>query len=471
MYAEKNTMFLHVKTIDNDGNQLQDLNLTVKGYPFDLISVGWGWVALIKDYDNPNKLYLLAKNTANQTVFSRVLINAANDSPTTFNPDQLIFYKNSSGSPVFGMDAMFNPSNGKLAFGRDRLAVLFAHYNFFGYYPDGTRSDHTGDTLFTVNLEGKDEKLAFGWGASHSLTQNLIYNGDKFVSAALGDAFPLNILFTTEDGSKSNGQADPFTGLFNLLNVEETANLLPDVITGNGGGYSNGRLGNLIQLADGQNYVASYSRRKSWAIFDGQNKTSDINELGLVFFDNKLNFVKDVYLGEGQWVNQVQSCRYGKNIFVSYVISNKRTVLSGNFIDPRLNSDDVQYYLLVDEEGNVISGPLLHEAFSTNLPASDEMKMMADGRCAWTYVDQNYLLNYVFLTPPEQTYTSYNDVLSSQFYNNGDFYLINSYDLKVYKMAQILEEDRTYLNFLDLGMSKLSLISAAIKEKGGRRSY
>lgn len=456
-------MFLHVKTIDNDGKQLQDLNLTVQGYPFDIISIGYGWVALIKDYNAPNKLYLLSMDNNNQTIFQRTLINAKNNTPTTRAEDDLVFYKDSTGTPLFGLNAMFNPNSGKLAFGKGRLAVIFSHYNFFGYNSDGTRSDHTGDTIFTIDLTGKNEKIANSWGASHSLTQNLIYAGSRFMSAALGDAYPLNIMFTTEEGSISNGKKDPFTGLENILDVTSTSSLLADILTGDGLGHSNGRLGNLIQLADGLTYVLSYARRKGSANFNGQTYTSEINELGLLFFDFDLKFLKDVYLGEGQWVNQVQSCRYGKNIFVSYVISNNRLTPNGQFLDPKLNTDDLQYFILLDENGNLLTGPLLLEYFNPILPASDELKMMSDGRCAWTYVDENYILNYIYLTPPEQTPTSYTDVLNSQFYNKGDFYMINSYDMKDYKMGKVKEGSQTYLNLMDLGMSKLSLITTALK--------
>lgn len=454
MYAEKNNMFLHVKTIDINGEQISDLNLTVKGYPFDIISVGSGWVALINDYVNSDKLYLLGMNTNNETVFQRTLINPDSSTPINYTSDQLIFYRDAAGTPVFGMNAMFNPSNGKLALGKNRLAVIFSHYNFFEYYSDGTRSDHTGDTLVTFDLKGENEKLAFSWGSSHSLTQNIIYNGDKFMTTSLGDAYPRNILFTIEDGLNSNGMTDPFTGKTNVLNVLKTSTLLPGIMTG-GSGYSNGRLGNLMQLADGTTFVVSYSRRKG--------SETDINQLGLVFYDENLSLLKDVYLGEGQSVNQVQSCRYGKNIFITYIISNNHYSYNGLYIDPKIHSDDVQYFMLVDDQGNVLTSPSPYQSLSTVLSASDEMKMMSDGRCAWTFVDESYILHYVYLTPPEQTLTSYIDVQNSQFYNNGNFYSINSYDLKQYKIAKVNQDSQTYLNLYDVGLSKLSLISSVMR--------
>ena len=455
-------MMLHVKTIDNNGKELSDFNLTVSGFPFDIISVGWGYVCLIKDYVNGNYLYLLGVDyKTNKTVFQRTLINASPTvPPTNYTSDQLIFFKDSLGTPYFGMNAMFNPSNGKLALGKQRLAVIFAHYNYFGLNADGTRSDHTGDTLITVNLTGKDEKLAFSWGCSHSLTQNLIYNGDKFMSQSLGDAYPQNIYFTIDEGLSSNGVVDPITGRQSFLSSKSSSTLLPDVMPGNGMGYSNGRLGNLIQLADGKTYVVPYARRYSWTMFDTANSSSTINELGLSFYDQTLTLLRDVSLGPGQMINQIQSCRYGQNIFLTYVVSNNHLVMNNQFLDPNIHTDDVQYMMLVDSSGNVLQSPLKWSTNYTILSSSDEIKMMSDGRCAWTYVDSSYLLNYAYLTPPPQTPTSYIDVFNSQFYNNGTFYLINSYDLMQYKSASVDPKNQTYLNFMDLGLSKLSLIAS-----------
>ena len=58
-----------------------------------------------------------------------------------------IFY-DSSGEPLFGIDKMYNPHNGKLAYGLGRLNLVFAHYNNF----DG--GGHTGDTYYSLDKTG-----------------------------------------------------------------------------------------------------------------------------------------------------------------------------------------------------------------------------------------------------------------------------------------------------------------------------
>ena len=172
IYSAKPGNNLFVKLINNDGVQLEEFDLGKTGFPFDIVAIYCGFVTLIEDYPDSNKLYLFAMDTCAKTkVFERVIMNNG-EKPSKFNSDQVIFYSDASGSAVFGMEAMYNPNNGKIALAQDRIAILFAHYNNF----DGANNVHTGDTLITFNMKGADEKLSFSWGASHSLAQFWIPN-------------------------------------------------------------------------------------------------------------------------------------------------------------------------------------------------------------------------------------------------------------------------------------------------------
>lgn len=61
------------------------------------------------------------------------------------------------------MFAMFNPSSGRLSYGRGRIAAIFAHYNHFGLKSDGSRDDHTGDTVITFDSESTQHHLEVDW--------------------------------------------------------------------------------------------------------------------------------------------------------------------------------------------------------------------------------------------------------------------------------------------------------------------
>lgn len=71
---------------------------------------------------------------------------------------------------AFGTTVMYNPHNGRLLYARGKIFGVFAHYNFFGYYEDGRKNVHTGDTSFFLDAEtGTKTGHAFTWDSSHSL--------------------------------------------------------------------------------------------------------------------------------------------------------------------------------------------------------------------------------------------------------------------------------------------------------------
>ena len=63
--------------------------------------------------------------------------------PTT-TKEAIVFY-NQNGQPLFGLNAMYNPNNGKLAYGNKKLNLIFAHYNKF------EDMGHTGDTYYSFD--------------------------------------------------------------------------------------------------------------------------------------------------------------------------------------------------------------------------------------------------------------------------------------------------------------------------------
>lgn len=138
--------------------------------------------------------------------------------------DQIKFHTNDKCDLPFGMAVMYNPHNGRLNYARGRIQAIWAHYNHFGFYSsDGSRNDHTGDTMISLDADtGYNQKIFWAWGASHSLYQNLHYDGNKLYIASLGDAYPMNILFKICD-------IDTHT-------CKSSKTIIPGDIPGNGSG-------------------------------------------------------------------------------------------------------------------------------------------------------------------------------------------------------------------------------------------
>ena len=430
IYANSsNNNSLAVKTIDNDGNQLNEISISKNGYPFDIVAIPCGFVALIMDYTARDTLSLFGWDTcANQKIFERIIMDNGNQ-PNVSNADQIIFYQDNASTPLFGMLAMYDPTSGRLSFGKGRIAAVFAHYNHFGFNADGSRNDHTGDTLLSFDLKGQDVKIAWSWGCSHSLMETMMYNGDRVMLASLGDAYPQNIRFADAEILLSNSDMDLTTGLYNRLDENDNSTLLPDTIPGCGCGKSCGRMGLVSIFNDGGFNTVSYARRSCSASYSGTTYTSTVDEMGVVLYDNNLKKVGDINLGSGATVNQIQSAKYGNFLFVASVNTNRT---DGNFLPATIASTDQMSYQLISLNGTTIAGP-----FAMNgsiLPSSDDMRILSDGRIAWTWVDTNYTLNYYYLSKPDQTPTNEAMVRNTSFYqNNADFYLINSNDTNIYK--------------------------------------
>lgn len=75
------------------------------------------------------------------------------------------------GNPVFGMNFIFEPDNGKLIYSRGRIFLIFCHYNYFL-----EKGGHTGDTVVTFNDILTDMDFGENWCSSHSLIQSVSFD-------------------------------------------------------------------------------------------------------------------------------------------------------------------------------------------------------------------------------------------------------------------------------------------------------
>lgn len=115
--------------------------------------------------DEPHYLYMKAWDIkSNKEKWNVNIINngAAPTEKTTL--DQMNF------NNEFGTTVMYDPHNGRLAYARDHIFVVFAHYNYFGLTDSGGRNSHTGDSAAFVHAEtGIKTGHPHSWDTSHSL--------------------------------------------------------------------------------------------------------------------------------------------------------------------------------------------------------------------------------------------------------------------------------------------------------------
>jgi len=84
-----------------------------------------GMAILVRDQTDSNFLYLLVLRSDGSEVWRRTIMNNG-VKPTVRLPDQITFY-NSDGSPLFGLNITFNPSSGRIAYGRGIIVPIYVN--------------------------------------------------------------------------------------------------------------------------------------------------------------------------------------------------------------------------------------------------------------------------------------------------------------------------------------------------------
>ncbi len=333
----------------------------------DLVSTPWGFVALVQD--DKTKMFLQAYGAKGEPRFAVTFMDNGNE--PTKRTRQLEFW-GSDKDLLFGLNAMYKPSGGRLGYAKGRIAAVFAHYNHFGFHPDGKRNDHTGNTFVTFDEEGKDPKLAFSWGLSHCLRDSLIYDGMQFLSTGLGDAYPHGIRTYKCQPNLTTDEADPKLKVKNRLQ-NSSAEVVKDLF-GDGGGRSSGRTGGLT--FSGESYFLAYSSKKVTYDCHGEKNTTKTDEFALLRLDSNLAVVQKQVFGPGQRIQAINTVRYGCNILIMYKES-KTEGKDAFYLCPK---EDPTYAMLVSTEGKVLAGPT---EMPTKFATADDCRALNDGTVVW----------------------------------------------------------------------------------------
>ncbi len=377
----------------------------------DILAVNGGFVIYSKMYDNNDWSFIEMWTDAGEMKWTKNLMSNRTASldrntPPSIVVDQITFY-NSSAQPLNGNQLMFANQSGKLSFGRGLISLIFTHYNHFGLYSNGTRSDHTGDSLYTFDLNGEVQTYAWTWNASHSIQITNYYDGRHYVTAVTGEPFPesFRVCFTYPD------ELNPasFDGVRQKnVNIKYKCfdDLIPGKVPGDGKGKACGFLGGVTQVGD--TYALIYSRKAcELPSHTGTGITSDYTgEIGITFF--KYDTVNQVYtdkrnfnLGDGTNVKGIRSVNLGNKIFILVSKTDKPT---SNLIFPSFVTDksDRTEYMLVDLDGNKT---VPDTRFDTELivPVSDDLRTLKNGTTVWSYVDKvTFDLKIAYIKPPSQ---------------------------------------------------------------------
>ncbi|EAR86901.2 hypothetical protein TTHERM_00211530 (macronuclear) [Tetrahymena thermophila SB210] len=383
-YSNLNSSQLMVQKVSSQGTPLGSaIDTKQVGYPFDIVTTDFGFVVMAGDSNQ--RAFIQAINKDGSQRWLRILVDNGINAVSPL--DQIKFYQSDKCDLPSGMTLMYDPENGRLNYARGKIQAIWAHYNHFGYYSNGERDDHTGDTMISLDADtGLDQNIFWAWGASHSLYQNLHYDGKNLYVASLGDAYPMNIKF-------------------NICNIDtyqcvSSTNLVQGDIPGDGSGNSAGRQGSFIDIVGNRNQkLFIYSRKDCTGGYDDISSENSINELAVIKFDSQLKYISTTTLISGDdaaRINNIKTVPYGKNILLAYTMIPSSDVQNFNRQNIIPTEEQTYVALLSGVDGSILVQPAQLQNYQ--ISASDDWRVLENGSIAYTYVDSDYNLN-IYLTP------------------------------------------------------------------------
>ena len=385
-YNKKSNKKLTVVEFDSDDSIITEEELEYNAFPLDIIETDYGFAIYARDVTDIHHSFVVTYNFDYTKRVETTIMNNG-DQPTSTR-DALVFY-DLNGKALFGIDKMFNPHNGKLAYGQGKLNLIFAHYNNFD-----ESGGHTGDSYYSLDLSGESQnaKYAWSWLTSHSLIQSHIYDGKYFITAALGDAYPEGISLAIIDINKGGNAYDSVRKNYPNLRYVSDSNLI-GYITGNHIGNSYGRLGGILEFDS--IYVLIYSIKKS----SGDDRDG-IMLTKFSYENGNINLISTDYIlhGIAGKLKNLRCGKYGGRILITYILNKTDYGLDYSPYYQDLNEET--YYLVSDLDGTVTAGPFRSD--EQNEALSEDLRELKDGSLRWGYVDSKNVLRIVKVDAPSE---------------------------------------------------------------------
>ena len=363
---------LHVLSYDKDDKLIRDFNTNEKAYPFDITSTDYGFAIYMKEIGSRYHSYLSVYNKDFELINTvQIMNNTAKDDKTknsTLNR-QIIQY-DSNRYPVYGMNFMNRPDNGKLIYSRGRIFLIFSHYN---YFPKNGRN--SGDTVVTFNDILTDMDFGVTWGSSHSLIQSATFDEYYFWTAALGDAYPqgINVEYTSK--SEFSNDYDPIHKKYNSR-ISASDSSLAGSIKGYSKGLADGKLGGILYFAELKLYCLIYAKTP-----DEKSGKNIIYMTTWEFIDNKISNIKttEIKRFDSNNVMQVRAGRYGNDkVFIIY---SETTSSGGNGYGNVEKGTTPKLYVIKLPENKVIVEDKTYVNLLMN--TNEDLRTFEDGVLIW----------------------------------------------------------------------------------------
>ena len=384
-YTLASDKHLHVLEYNENYEKVNDRDLNIIGNPMDITSTPWGYAIL---YSEGQALKVTGFFASGAIRFTKIIFD--NGSGSKLPKNQIVF-TDGSGGAYFGMFNMYAPENGKILFSGGVFGITFAHYNEFNSGQEKSNA-HTGDSFITLDENGENEKIAYSWASSHSLVQSILFNGEYFMTSALGDAYPENIKSCLVKPFVLGNTVDKINQRKNNI-VSSCADLHPQGLPGSQLGNTCGRMGSIHY--NGVKYAIPYTVLPC----TGKTKSTSLNEFGLLTYtldgDKMKNIQKIVIKGiSADKIVNIRSGKYGNNILIMY--NENGTSFSPKM--PPYQGLGFKYsmsYILVDFNGNIVSGPIKSPEHLMDM--SNDIRFLENGSLVWSSIVSGGTLKISYL--------------------------------------------------------------------------
>ena len=379
-FTDKNDLYLYVLYLDNNLHEITRKNLGKKYRSLDIISSINGFSLLCVDLKNMDRLTILQLNGNLDIIGEIEVINYKNNDPTkpeltpnVSDPSEGIYFHKSDGKRLFGLENSYKPIGGTLMFRQGKIGVLFSHMNNFGTTKTSFNRVHAqGNSFYIFDSDGSNPKIAYSWGVSPTLNQQIVYVNEYFYTASLGSLYPPNIQIckihpVDLDLDFLNEKGEPYR------NKTTCALLFPHNLPI----FENkicAKMGTFIRLNDNKLGVV-------YSISPCGGSTT--NEVGMAVFDTDLNVKEYIIFGHADKIVCIKSGMYGKNIVITYTIFTDNETEAGNYDWQGIPINTASYIMLVDIHGKVINTPMKLEERSC-----DNMFTMIDGATVQTWITE-----------------------------------------------------------------------------------
>ena len=408
--------YLHVLSYNSSDILLKDFKTEEKAYPLDITATPSGFAVYMREEGSEFHSYLSLYNKNFELIKTvQIMNNNVNDDRNVFsNLQKQIMKYDSSGSPVFGMNFMYDPDNGKLIFSRGRIFLIFAHYNHF---LDENRG-HTGDTVVTFNEALSDMDFAITWGASHSLIQSATYDNNYFWTAALSDAHPYGIRVEYTSKKDFTGEYDPVNKKYNTR-VTGFDDDLAGYIKAYRNGTADGKLGGMLYFENYGLYCLIYAKTPNYSndVKNGKN----IIYISTWKFENNVisnNRTYEIKVFNTGNLMQLRAGKYGNDkIFIIYAETEREG--SNNYGNLQIGTKSKVYIIKVPDMSALVSD-VTYDNLLMN--TNEDLRTFRDGVLIWGATNQNgKLVIHKIGTPSlsEDDDDSDNEIIINEDSNEG----------------------------------------------------